>query len=393
MKICHIAFGFPPATGGTETHNYSLVKYLLGKSYDVDVIVLRPSSVSKEAIAESANTINKGIKVHNVFPKRFPLWIFQVRNKIREIEREGGIDIFDIHSISHIFAFAFQRRKILLSLHFFQLNCPTPKDVPYPRPCIYSFKKCWRCCGVKNYLEWKLTRWLVIRKVARFMVKYDYLKNLLHKTGIKQEKITVVPHWIDIERINKQAKSPRILNDGFTFAFFGGLSKQKGPDILLNAFAQLTEKADGIKLIFIGDGPLRKEMEGFCKDNNLQDRVSFSGAIPHEELFRYLSSAADALVLPHRYFNYEWALLEGMCTEKPIIATDVPATTDILKDGYNALLCEPTQESLGSKMRQILGNPQLGEKIARNALKTVRERHHLGNLEKYEQLVNRMSGG
>ena len=34
MKICHVTFDFPPTIGGTETHNYSLVRYLLEKSYD-----------------------------------------------------------------------------------------------------------------------------------------------------------------------------------------------------------------------------------------------------------------------------------------------------------------------------------------------------------------------
>lgn len=393
MKICHITFGFPPTVGGTEVHNYSLVRYLLGRGYDVDVIVLRTSTVSKEALIEAQISINKGIKVHDIHPKRFPFWVFQISKEIKKIERQGKIDVLDIHSTLHILPFIFERRKILTSLHFMELNCPGSAKDKWHKACTYSFKKCWNCSGVITYLKWRLTRWFALRKTMRFMVKYNYLRDLLAKTGIREEKIAVVPHWIDIERINKQAKSLRILSDGFTFAFFGRLSNEKGPDILLNAFAQLTEKADGIKLIFIGDGPLRKELEGFCKDNNLQDRVSFSGAIPHEELFRYLSSAADALVFPHRYFNYEWALLEGMCTEKPIIATDVPATTDILKDGYNALLCEPTPEALTSKMRQILGNPQLGEKIAQNALQTVRERHHQGNLERYEQLVNQMSGG
>ena len=41
MRICHICRSFPPLVGGTETHNYSLVKYLSEKGYDVDVIVIR----------------------------------------------------------------------------------------------------------------------------------------------------------------------------------------------------------------------------------------------------------------------------------------------------------------------------------------------------------------
>lgn len=386
MKICHITYDFPPAKGGTETHNYTVVKYLLEKGYDVDVIFIR-----KKDVADAEITINKGIKIHNIFPKPFPFWIFQVRKEMRKIEKEGKVDVFDIHSIRHAWPFILKKKKIIYSLHFFELNCPGPAATKWPRPCMYSFKECWRCSGIGRYFEWKLIRWLVIRKTTKFMVKYDYLKKLLIETGIKEEKIVVVPHWIDIEKIYRNAKSKgafinNVKPSDYVFMFFGRLVNAKGPDILLEAFALLTKKVQNVKLVFIGDGPLRRDLEETCDIYNIKDKVIFCGMIPHKNLFEYMS-LADTIVFPHRYFNYEWALLEGMGTEKPIIATDMPATVDILIDGYNALLAEPTPESLALKMKEILENPELCEKIAKNALKTVREKHGMENLEKYEELV------
>ena len=58
MKICHITCDFPPAVGGSETHNYSVVKYLLGNGYDVDVIIIRSPNISKKDIDKAENTIN-----------------------------------------------------------------------------------------------------------------------------------------------------------------------------------------------------------------------------------------------------------------------------------------------------------------------------------------------
>jgi glycosyltransferase involved in cell wall biosynthesis len=389
MKICHITYTFPPTKGGSETHNYTIVKYLLEKGYDVDVILIR-----KKDANDAENVVNKGIKVHHIFPKLFPFWIFQVRKEMRKIEKEGKVDVFDIHSIRHASPFIFQKKKIVYSLHFFELNCPGPRVIPYPRPCIYSFKKCWRCCGIGRYFEWLLLRWFAIRKTTKFMVKYDYLKKIMMETGIEGEKIVVVPHWIDVETINKKAKTDKyfvnnINPSDYVFVFFGRLAKEKGPDILLEAFALLTKEAQNAKLVFIADGPLRRDLEETCDIYNIKDKVIFGGMIPHENLFEYIS-LADTIVFPHRYFNYEWALLEAMCTEKPIIATDMPATADILINDYNALLVEPTPESLALKMKEILENPELGEKIAKNALKTVREKHRMENLEKYEELVKEM---
>lgn len=389
MRVCHVTFGFPPTIGGTETHNYSLVRYLLKKGYDVHVVVLRAPSVSKDEINKTAHTVNRGIKVHDIFPKRFPFWIFQIRNKIKEMEKEGKIDVIDAHSMFFVLPFLFQKRKVLLSLHFLELNCA--RLTSFPRPCTYSFKKCWRCCGVRMYLEWRIIRWLAVRKPIKFMVKYEHLKNLLVNSGIKKENIAVVPHWIDIELINKKAKSvgasiESIKSSDYVFAFFGRLAEEKGPDILLEAFAHLAKKKQNVKLMIIGDGPLRRDLEESCGKLNLKDKVIFLDAIPHENLFGYLS-VTDTIVLPHRYFNYEWALLEAMCTDKPIIATNMVATTDILIDGYNALLALPNPKSLSSKMQEMLETPELGKKLAKNALETVKRKHSLKNLEYYEKLI------
>jgi glycosyltransferase involved in cell wall biosynthesis len=232
-----------------------------------------------------------------------------------------------------------------------------------------------------------MLRWFVIWKTTKFMVKYEYLKKLLIETGIDGEKIVVVPHWIDGEQINKKTKVKGIFINNikpsdYVFVFFGRLAKEKGPDILLDAFALLTKKIENIKLIFIGDGLLRGGLEETCEKYDIKDKVIFLGMQPHEKLFEYIS-LADIIVFPHRYFNYEWVLLEAMYTEKAIIATDMPATTDILIDGYNALLAEPTVESLSMKMQEILENPNL----AKNALRTIKEKHSMKNLEKYEWLV------
>lgn len=397
MKICHITYCFPPAAGGTETHNYSLVRYLIQKGYDVDVIVVRPPYISKEDVAEAANTINKGIKVHNIWGKRFPFWVFQVRNKIKEIEKEGKIDIFDIHSMNDVFTFMFQRRHILFSLHTFELNCPGPLLDGCPRPCLFSLRKCWRCCGIKRYFEWKLTRWLAKRKVTKFMFKYDNIKSLAVESGIEEDKVEVVPHWIDVEKFREKAKNPRFRIAGVNgedkfLVHVGRLVAVKGVWELLQAFNILTEKVSNVKLIFVGDEDsiLKKDLEDFCNQNHLKDKVVFVGEVKREDVSRYLSLADCAISCQQLGENYSWTLIEYMCAQKPIVATNVGGTTEILQDGYNALLAEPTPESLKSKMQQILENPRLAKKLARNALATVREKHGFENLRKYENLIHNL---
>ena len=398
MKICHLTDSFPPNRGGTETHNYSLVKYLLQRGYDVDVIVGRSFNLSDECIDEAANTTNEGIKVHNMRYKKFPLWALQARNKIKEIETEGKIDIFDIHRTSDILTFLFQKRTIILSLHFFELNCPGSRSDEWILPCLSSFKKCWKCSGVFNYLKWKFVRWLAIRKVTKFMVKYEYLKSLAVENGIKEDQIEVIPHWLDIEKFRAIENNPEFkvagVNPGDKICIHvGRLSKENGIFELLTAFGILTQKISNVKLILLGDnisaGISMKELENFCKINRIEKKVIFAGSVDREDVFKFLS-LSDCAISCQLYHNYNWSLLEYMCAEKPIVATNVGGTTEILKNEYNALLSEPTPESLSSNMQQILENPQLGEKLGRNALATVREKHSFKNLNKYDSLIQRL---
>ena len=76
-----------------------------------------------------------------------------------------------------------------------------------------------------------------------------------------------------------------------------------------------------------------------------------------------------------------------MSTEKPIVATEVGGTMEILRDGYNALLAEPNPESVAARMRELIENPEIRRRIAKNALKTAREKHSMDNLLKYEELL------
>jgi len=395
MKICHITYSFPPpGGGGSETHNLSLTRHLIQKSYDVDVIVIRPPSVSKKDVTHAANTINKDVKVHNIWYNGFPFWVFQVRKKIKEIENGGKIDIFDIHSTNDVFIFLFQRRTILYSLHFFELNCPGSRSAHWVLPCVASFKKCWRCCGIRKYFQWKVIRWLAAKKVTKFMVKYEYIKKLAVESGIKKDKIEVVPHWLDIEKFQEIVNNPgpsimRVSHGDKLCVHVGRLSLENGVMELLKAFSILTHNSINAKLVFVGDGPLRENMEIFCHQNDIEDKVVFVGAVTREDVFRYLS-LADCVISCQLYHNYNWSLIEYMCAQKPIVATNVGGTTEILEDGYNALLAEATPESLSSKMQQILEHPQLSEELARNALSTVQKKHGFDNLKKYEELVQKL---
>lgn len=373
----------------------------------MDVIVFRNPNLRERRFTHPSI---EDIKVHNLFAQRYT-WVSQLKKKINEMEKEKKVDAFDVHKSLYLLPFVSEKRKILLSLHSFELTCPIdfwylPLLKRKIRPCGYpnnhfSLKLCCMCHGSKGYLYWRAIRWYlywrairwyVPKKVSAIMTKYNHLKKRLVESGVKEGKIVVIPNWIDAESVLQKSKQDLrstitgIESSDRVFVFFGSLKFFKRPDLTLKAFASLNKKIDNVKLVFIGDGVLRDELEKMCKRLEIQDKVHFLGMISHTEVHRYLS-IADVFVFSSLYDNYNWALLEAMCTKKPIIATDVGGTKEILRDGYNALLAMPTAESLGSKMRMILNDRKLSRKIAENAYNTVKEKHSMKNLEKYEELI------
>jgi len=401
MRICHICSGFPPAIGGTETHNYSIVKYLSDRGHDVDVIVVRPdkkllrqTNYDEEMIDKilSKNYIIPGlekVRVHNIFPKPILIY-YQIWKKMREIEKNGKIDVFDVHDTLFVLPLN-KKRKILLSLHFFELSCP--KTAP-PLPCnVFSFKNCRKCIGLYRYIYWRVTRAFALKKVSKIMVKYDFLRKKIVASGVDDNKIVVVPHWIDTDVVRKN--SIKIVDQSLktyeypVFGFLGRLSEFHGIALLLSAFKNFFEFTETGTLVLIGSGELRDKIDAFCIKNGLSERVKILGRVPYQEVHGYIS-LVDFFIIPSTYDNYGWALLDVMACGKPIIATNVGGTKEILTDEYNSLLAEPTIHSLTQKMKMILDDPEFAKKIAENAYATVKERHSMKNLEKYEELIRIM---
>lgn len=239
-----------------------------------------------------------------------------------------------------------------------------------------------------------MIRMLEVRKFSKILVKYEHIKKLAVESGIDEKKIVVIPFWVDVETINKKSKnnlrvSVRELKAGdIVLGYFARLDPQKGPFLLLKAFSSLAKKASNIKLVFIGGGPpsTTQELKELCSKLHLQDKVVFLGAIPYETVHTYLS-IPDIFVFPSPYKNYEWALAEAMCANKPIVATNVAGTSEILIDRYNAVLTSPTVDSLTAGILNVLDDPALAKKIGENAFGTVKSKHSYKNLEKYEEVL------
>jgi glycosyltransferase involved in cell wall biosynthesis len=145
------------------------------------------------------------------------------------------------------------------------------------------------------------------------------------------------------------------------------LHHQKGIDLLLQAWARSAQGKTS-RLRILGDGPERGELEALAASLGVSGRVEFAGFVsdklPHWK-------QASAFVLSSRYEGFPNALCEGMAAGLACVSFDCPSGPgELIRDGENGLLVPAEDvEGLASAMDRVAADPELRERLGREAVK------------------------
>jgi glycosyltransferase involved in cell wall biosynthesis len=156
----------------------------------------------------------------------------------------------------------------------------------------------------------------------------------------------------------------QVPQDAFLIGWVGRLSREKGPDTFVGALERLGDL--GLHASFIGDGPLREEVERGARANH-GVKIRSHGAIPSASRF---FTAFDLFVLSSRTEGTPIALFEAMEASVPIIATSVGGVPDVLSADEAILVPPEDEEALASAIRWMRTDPE----AARQRVGRARER-------------------
>jgi glycosyltransferase involved in cell wall biosynthesis len=109
----------------------------------------------------------------------------------------------------------------------------------------------------------------------------------------------------------------------------GRLSKQKDYPNLVNAFKNISRKAENIRLWIIGDGPLRESLESLVAELGLIERVMFLGTLHDNDIPNFMR-AADVFVLSSAWEGFGLVVAEAMATEKVVVATNSGGVKEVV---------------------------------------------------------------
>jgi len=154
------------------------------------------------------------------------------------------------------------------------------------------------------------------------------------------------------------------------FACVAGLRPQKNPALLLESFARGPASDPRSRLLFVGEGELRPDLERQARALGLQERVHLVGLrsdVPE------ILSAIDVFVLSSDWEGNPLSVMEAMAAGKPPICTAVGGVPELIEDGECGLLVPPQDiEALTKAMKYMLENPgavsAMGQASARRAI-------------------------
>ena len=181
-------------------------------------------------------------------------------------------------------------------------------------------------------------------------------KELIERFRIAPEKkFSVIELGLEMdELLNLPVReSPDCVNIGIV----GRLAPVKNHRMLFRVISNIRHRTSGIRLrlIVIGDGELRQDLEGYAKELGIQDMVDFKGWIKD---LGNIYKALDIVALTSMNEGTPVSIIEGMAAARPVVATEVGGVSDIVQDGRNGYLVKPEDdEEFAKKLLDLIRNP------------------------------------
>ncbi|MBQ8277683.1 MAG: glycosyltransferase family 4 protein [Bacteroidaceae bacterium] len=192
------------------------------------------------------------------------------------------------------------------------------------------------------------------------------------KRGVSPDKIAFLRNGIDKpENLKKDECLYKELapNNEKLLLSVSRLVNSKNVDKIIEAFHGVSKILLNTRLIIVGDGLKRKELETKASQLGISDRISFVGAIYHKDVFRY-QSIADIFISMNGISSLSNPVFEAMSCGKCVIALDRGATRDLIKDEENGIVVKSCEE-LKDAIIRLLSDPSLITRLGLEAKKTI----------------------
>ena len=195
----------------------------------------------------------------------------------------------------------------------------------------------------------------------------ESIKQLLAETYGISEGITVVPTGIDLS-LYEQAEGSAIRRrhgwgDDMVLISIGRLAKEKNWETLLTAVQPLIQNRSNIRLVILGEGEERGELETVATELGIARHVQLLGSVPFDSIPRYLK-AADIFCFASVTETQGLVTLEALAAGLPVVAVTATGTADAVTDGVEGLLTPNDSSALFQALQRLVDDAELRQKLA-----------------------------
>lgn len=216
--------------------------------------------------------------------------------------------------------------------------------------------------------------------------------DLINKIGMLPSKIQVIPNGVDVSRFQNTPQDFRIIRPvrdrEKIIGVVGRLVEGKGIQYLLHAMKILLDGNMNVRLVIVGEGEYKSELDQLACHYEISERIEFAGSRADVEK---LYAIFDVFVLPSLSEGLPVVLLEAMASGCPVIASDVGGVGELIKDGVSGMLVPPMNASeLAAILQRVLSDDGYRAALARRGLAVVQETFSLQAMARsYEDLYSR----
>jgi PEP-CTERM/exosortase A-associated glycosyltransferase len=278
-------------------------------------------------------------------------------------------------------------------------------------PVVYECRAFWEDAAVdhgtckEGGLRYRLTRALetrVFRKADAVTTICEGLRSDILERGIPPERVTVIPNAVDVDLFKRhnQRDSELVQRLGLenkqVLGFIGSFYAYEGLSLLVEAMPRVLAQMPDVRLLLVGGGPRESTLQQQASKLGVEDRVVFTGRVPHDQVQRYYD-LVDILVYPRMPMRLTELVtplkpLEAMAQGRVVIASDVGGHRELISDGVNGKLFRAGDpESLVKAILMMLQHPGEWPRMQSAGREFVeRERNWPASVARYKAVYERL---
>lgn len=390
MRIAMFTNNYKPFIGGVPISIERLSKglrelghevYIFAPSYDETLY--KENSDEEENVIRYKSLKNKKLKGEIVIPNMFDL-------DIEKYFRKLNIDVIHVHhpmlvgntaqylskkyNVPLIFTYHTRYEQYLHNIKAYEILEKHQKDnsINPLRKAEEKLLKYTKEKFVPGYIK------LFSNSCDLIFSPTALIKDYLEETGVKSN-IKVMPTGLDEsyfkedEETNKEVKYIREKYKGdkkYLFCTVSRLTKEKNLDFMIKGLNELKEKiGDNFRIMIIGKGPYKRELEENINELGLQNNVVFLNSIDNKVITNYYR-ASDLFLFSSKSETQGIVLLEAMAARVPVVALKASGVIEVVKNEENGFMTEEHTSEWSLKIKEILENEELFKILKQGAYDT-----------------------